>query len=256
MVRLMRVILLIGCLAAALRAQTPKGQALQEAGSAGQTPAAEQGSAQPTPAAPPAKTQFPLDSFTDFSAVMVGSAMTIGEDTEEAHIYRSGKLMRMQGPLLGYFITDLSTRETYGISAGPCIHETSPYFRASPFAAARPGSKVERVAAGEETLDGHSCRIEDVAVTSKQPGASPVKMRFWEAEDLQGFPIRIDIQRGTGHATIRYKNVVLGPQDPTLFIHPKSCESLAEELRPKTPKGAPKPKKPAATPPPASSSPK
>jgi len=136
------------------------------------------------------------------------------------------------------------------------MHETRPYFRASPFAAARPDSKVERVAAGKETLDDHSCRIEDVAVTSAQPGASPVKMRLWEAEDLQGFPIRIDIQRGTGHATIRYKNVVLGPQDPTLFIHPKTCESIAEQLHPKTPKAAPTVKKPATTPAPANSSPK
>jgi len=183
--------------------------------------------------------------------------MELGDGTAEAHIYRSGKLMRMEGPEgHGFFVTDLSTRETYGVSEAPCMHESRPYFRASPFAAVRPDSKVERVDAGKETLDGHSCRIEDVAVTSALPGASPVKMRFWEADDLQGFPIRIDIARGPGHATIRYKNVVLGPQDPTLFIHPKSCESLADELHPKAPKAAPKPKKPAATPPPASSSPK
>jgi hypothetical protein len=213
---------------------------------AGQTPAADQGAAGQTAA--PAKTQYPLDSFTDFSAVMVGSIMEMGEGTAEAHIYRSGKLMRMEGPEgHGYLITDLTTLETYGVSTGPCMHDTHPFFRAAPFEAAKPGYTVERVAAGKEALDGHSCQIEDITVSSPKPGASPLKMRFWEAEDLQGFPIRIDFQRAGGHnATVRYKNVVLGPQDPTLFIHPKSCQALPQKDEPKAPKAPAAAKKPPA----------
>ena len=230
MVWLIRVVLLIGCLTAQLHTQTSK-----EQGPARQTPAVEPGPAGETPATPRAKTDYPLDSFTEFSAVMVGSMMELGEGTSEAHIYRSGKLMRMEGSEgRGYVITDLSTLETYGISAGPCMHDTHPYFRASPFAAARPGSTIARVAAGKETLDGHSCRIEDITVSSPNPG-KPLKMRFWEAEDLQGFPVRIDFQREGGHnATVRYRNVVLGPQDTTLFIHPKSCQSAPQNDKPKT----------------------
>jgi hypothetical protein len=232
MVRWIRVILVIGCLAAQTFAQSPK----------------EQGSAAPTSVAAPAKTEFPLDAFTDFSALMVGSRMEMGEGTSAAHIYRSGTLMRMEGPEgHGFFITDLSTLETYGLSTGPCVHDTHPFFRASPFAASRPGSTVVRVPAGKETLDGHSCQIEDVAVTSSQPGAPPFKMRLWEAEDLQGFPIKIEFPLPGGrHSTIRYKNVVLGPQDSSLFIHPKSCEALPEHPKATTPKAGPAPKKPAA----------
>jgi hypothetical protein len=228
MVRLIRVTLLIGCLAAQLRAQAPK-----EQGSAGQTAAAA------------AKPEYPLDSYPDFSAVMVGSIMEIGEGSVEAHIYRSGKLMRMEGVEgHGYLITDLSTLETYGVSTGPCMHDSHPFFRASPFAAARPGSTVERVPAGKETLDGHSCQIEDITVSSSKPG-KPLKMRFWEAEDLQGFPIRIDYLREGGRdSTVRYKNVVLGPQDPTLFIHPKSCQSTPQKDKPKTHKAPAKARKP------------
>ena len=37
-------------------------------------------------------------------------------------------------------------------------------------------------------------------------------------------------------SSIRYKNVVLGPQDPTLFIYPKSCQSAPQRARPKKPK--------------------
>jgi hypothetical protein len=126
------------------------------------------------------------------------------------------------------------------------MHDTHPYFRASPFAAMRPGSTVQRVAAGKETLDGHSCQIEDITVSPPQVGKPPLKMRFWEAEDLQGFPIRIDFERAGGQrSTVRYKNVVLGPQDRTLFIHPKSCGSLPQRPQAKKQKaGTTKNKKP------------
>jgi hypothetical protein len=219
MVRLIGVILLICSLAVQLHAQAPK----------------EQVSTGQTPARPPAKIQYPLDSFTDFSAVMVGSMMELGQGAGEAHIYRSGKLMRVadsEGD--GYFITDLSTLETYALSAGPCMHDLHPYFRASPFAASRPGVTIERVAAGKETVDGHSCQIEDITVSSPKTGGH-LKMRFWEAEDLQGFPVKIEFLRPGGRdAIIRYKNVVLGLQDPTLFIHPKSCQSAPQRGKPKT----------------------
>jgi hypothetical protein len=103
-------------------------------------------------AASAAKPQFPLDAFTEFSAVMVGSIMEPGEGTAEGHIYRSGKLMRMEGPEgHGYFITDLSTRETFGLSTAPCVHDSHPFIRASPFSALKPGSTVERTATGKET---------------------------------------------------------------------------------------------------------
>jgi hypothetical protein len=247
MVRWIGIILLTGCLASQLYAQVPKEQAPNEQGSAAQTPAAEPPAAAQASAATSATSQYPFDKFTEFSAVMVGSRMEVGEGTAEAHIYRSGMLMRMEGPEgHGYFLTDLSTRETYGISAGPCMHDTHPYFRAAPFAAGRPGLTVERVPVGKETRDGHSCQIEDVTVSSEKPGAPALKMRVWEADDLEGFPIRIELPLPAGkHAALRYKNVKLGPQDPTLFIHPSSCKSLP--AIPKTrPKPAPAAKKPAA----------
>jgi hypothetical protein len=229
MVRLLGVILLICSLTVRTHAQPPTAQQPKE-----QAPKKEADAAGQIPAPSPVKTQYPLDSFTDFSAVMVGSIMEMGEGASEAHIYRSGKLMRAADPEgYGYFITDLSTLETYALSSGPCMHDLHPYFRASPFAASRPGARLERVAAGKETLDGHSCQIEDITVSSPKTGAH-LKMRFWEADDLQGFPIKIEFLRPGGRSSIvRYKNVVLGPQDPTLFIHPKSCQSAPQTARPK-----------------------
>jgi hypothetical protein len=240
MVRLIGVILLICSLASWIYAQAPAENVSKE-----QAPKKEADSAGKIPATPPGKTEYPLDSFKDFSAIMVGSIMEMGEGASEAHIYRSGELMRMEDPDgPAYLITDLTKLESYGISTGPCIHDNHPYFRASPFAAARPGSSVERVAAGKDTLDGHSCQIEDITVSSPVTG-SHLKMRFWEAEDLQGFPIKIEFRRpGARSSIIRYKNVVLGPQDRTLFIHPKSCQSAPHGGGPKTPKASAAGKKP------------
>jgi hypothetical protein len=245
MVQLIGVILLISSLAVRMHAQAPAEQVPPERAPKEQAPKKEDGSAGTIPAPPQAKTQFPLDSFTDFSGLMVGSIMEMGEGTAEAHIYRSGNLMRVADPDGDdYFVTDLSTLETYGISTGPCMHDSHPYFRVSPFPAARPGSTIERVVAGKEMLDGHSCQIEDITVSSPKTG-SHLKMRFWEAEDLQGFPIKIEFLRPGGRSSIiHYKNVVLGPQDRTLFIHPKSCQSAPQRAGPKTPKTPAAGKKP------------
>lgn len=226
MVRSMLVIIIIMMsLRQDAGAQAPPSQAPPN----GQSAVAPLANASADPSSgPSSKVQYPLDAFTDFSAVMIGNRMEPGEGSDEAHIYRSGKLMRMEGPKgHGYFITDLITGETYGISAASCTYDAHPYVRASPFpAAAKPGATVTRNAAGKETVDGHSCQIENVTVASPK-FANPLAMRFWEADDLQGFPIKIEfLVAGGRDPIIRYKNVVLGPQDPTLFIHPNSCQSL------------------------------
>lgn len=227
------------CLIAQLGAQTSQEPAAKEK---------EKESAAPAAAAPSAKTQFPLDAFPEFSAVMAGSAMP--GDNGEAYIYRSGKLMRNSGPeLRNYLITDLAALETYGVGPTGCIHDSHPYLRSVPFSSMKPGITVERAASGQETVDGHACKIEDVTLTSPKL-LKPIKLRFWEADDLQGFPIKVEFLRGFGNnPVIHYKNVVLGPQDPTLFIYPNSCEkSLGFS---KKPMGAPGAKKPAAKAPPS-----
>jgi hypothetical protein len=235
MVRLLTVILLACCLTAQLSAQASK----------------EQEPVRQTPAAQSPKTQFPLDAFPEFSAIMVGSVVT-GDD-REAHIYRSGKLVRTEGlEERNFLITDLTTLETFGVSATGCLHDPNPFYRSAPYSSMRPGYTVERVASGQETIDGHSCKIEDVTLSSpKLP--RPIKLRFWEAEDLQGFPVQVEFQRPSKqNAVIHYKNVVLGPQDPTLFIYPKSCEPSPGFSPKARPKAAPRARKPAATTPPGS----
>jgi hypothetical protein len=241
MVRWTILIVFFTCMATPMLAQETKqpdstGQAhASEPGSTGQSAAGQT-------AAASSATIYPLDSFRDFSAVMIGSRAEPREGTSQGHIYRSGNRMRTEEPGgLAYFITDLNTGETYGILEGSCIHDDHPYIRAIPFQiAGKADATVTRVSAGKETVDGHSCHIEDITVSSPML-ADAQKMRFWEAEDRQGFPIKIEFVLPGGHGpTIHYKNVVLGPQDPTLFIHPKSCQPL-----PQGHTGSPAHKKPA-----------
>jgi hypothetical protein len=242
MVRWTNVMVLFSCMAAPMLAQVPK-----QPDSAGQPSAPEPGltrqSAAGQTAAAPSVTTYALDSFPDFSAVMIGSRAEPGEGTSQGHIYRLGKQMRMEEPGgRGYFITDLNTGETYGILETGCIHDDHPYVRAIPFHIAdKADATVTRASAGKETVDGHSCQIEDVTVSSPML-SNPQKMRLWEAEDLQGFPVKIEFVLPGGHGPIiHYKNVVLGPQDPTLFFHPKSCQPLPQE-----PTASPAHKKPPA----------
>ncbi len=223
MIRLIAAILFTCCFAAQLTAQPPQGQATADKDKKEQT------SVEKAPAATAATIPYVIDTLTNWSAVMVGSFLP--EDDRESHIYRSGKLMRTEGlEGHGYYVTDLSTQETHHVWPAGCSRDKHVFFRAIPWATGnRPGYKVQRLPSGKETLDGHSCQVETVSVTAPEL-ARPLRMKFWEAEDLQGFPIQIEFIRRNGrNKIVRYKNVVVGPQDPTIFIHPTECEAPVDE---------------------------
>jgi len=240
MIRWTKVIVSVSCMATAMLAQiTKQPDSAGQAHSSESGPAIRSASRQTVTAALP--TEYPLDSFREFSAIMIGSRAEPGEGTSQGHIYRSGDRIRIEEPGgSAYFITDINTGETYGIVEDGCIHDVHPYIRAIPFHfAGKTDATVTRASAGKQTVDGHSCQVEDITVSSPI-FANLQKMRLWEAEDLRAFPIKIEFVLPGGHGPIiRYKNVVLGPQDPTLFIHPKSCQPLSPD-----PTASPAPKKP------------
>jgi hypothetical protein len=170
--------------------------------------------------------QYPLDQFQNFSAIQNGGPLP-GMDVDR-YIYRSGNLMRMQGDdtVPNYFVTDLAKRQSHAISAGACLIMGSPYTRSFPFFVSRPGVTYEHIPMGEDKVDGHPCRVEEIKVHDPK---NPVTLhiRLYEAQDLHGFPIKIENRRE--HAfpwVIRYKNVKLDPQDPSLFIVPKHCDTM------------------------------
>jgi hypothetical protein len=256
MARLTALLLLAGCTSLQVWAQTPQNQnPPAPAASAAKNSVGQDQSGQPATGkpgtdfgAPPSElpapsTDFYLDKFQEFSATMTGSVVPGHEDP--GYIYRSHNMMRMQGnhAVPSYFVTDLKKKETHGLAASGCIKLGTLYSRAFPFFLSGPDSKYTYQPAGEDTIDGHPVKIVDVTITV--PKHPVIPLRFYEAQDLQGFPIRIENHKRHGMSwTLDYTDVRLGPQDPSLFIVPDKCQSGAG---PAGPKASAPPKSPATT---------
>jgi hypothetical protein len=239
MFRLTVALLFMGCFMFTAGAQTAPSPE-----NATQPPAAETAPAG-SAAAKPQTSDF-LDQFKQFSALMSGGPVPAMSD--EVHIYRSGDLMRMEGQNgKTYQISDLAKQETHGMATTGCLRYKIVHIRAYPFLFSRAANKFERTPVGKETVDGHVCQVEDVIVTLPKNPSKP-KFRLWEAEDLQGFPIKVETRGGPMHQEIRYRNVVLGPQDPTLFIFPDECQISEETIGVTRKSATPAKKTPSAKP--------
>jgi hypothetical protein len=164
-------------------------------------------------------TQNPLISeFKTFSANVTGG---IARD-HDRKIYRSGQWMRLDFED-SYRVNDLDTLQMWSIGAHRCVEFTRPDAGTYPFSAYH-DFKVERTAIQEEeTVDGHVCKIETLTLTPRDDRPIVAKMKLWEAEDLNGFPIRIDVEEGGQTFTSTYTNVSLKAPDPKLFQHPAKC---------------------------------
>jgi hypothetical protein len=250
-------LLLAGCISLPVWAQEqkPAGQpepAATPQKSADQPPASESkpedtSGTQPASAPATESTEFYLDKFQEFSAIMTG-AVVPGHD-DPGHIYRSHDVMRFEGnrAVPSYFVTDLKKRETHGLAASGCIKLHTPYTRTFPFFLSGLDGKYKYETAGEDTIDGHPVKIVDVTITV--PKHPVIPLRFFEAQDLQGFPIRIENHKLHGSPwVLEYTDVKLGPQDPSLFIVPDKCQDESSitgrktGASPKTPASPPKPK--------------
>jgi hypothetical protein len=198
----------------AMQAQSSKPAAKPPASSA-KTPA-------PSPAAS-SKAPDPFASLNQFSATVTGG---VSGNVDEIKVARSGKLMWYEAyNKINYGITNLETRETYFVIKQPkeqCTLNPGLAVQSFPFGFFRQGYQFERTPEGEAELDGHHCHVESYVRTSE--AGDSVRVKFWEADDLKGFPLKVEITRPGGHvATITYKDVKLGPPDAALFVHPKNC---------------------------------
>jgi hypothetical protein len=225
MKKLTIALILVGCCDLQLRVQAlPRQTASEQTGSTAQKSENQPPASESNPAT--AAVRSPLNRFPNFSAVQNGGPLP-GMDVDR-YIYRSGNLMRMQSDATvpEYYITDLTKQQSYSVSARACLHEGFPYKLSFPFAIDGPNITYEIVPVGEDTVDGHHCRVEDLMVHNPK---NPVvlHLRLYEAEDLQGFPIKIENKREQAYPwVIHYKEVKVGPQDPSLFIYPEKCESM------------------------------
>jgi hypothetical protein len=83
------------------------------------------------------------------------------------------------------------------------------------------GTKVERTPIGNAVVDGHSCKVEKVVVTGAD--GKTTESKVWEAEDLQGIPVKIQSQTEHGPLLAVYNDIVLAKSDPALFALPNKC---------------------------------
>jgi hypothetical protein len=224
--------LFAACFALGVWAQAPPGQNASE-----QTPAAGQNAADHNHPSEPASAvqsapatttaQSPLDQFQNFSAIQNGGPLP-GMDVD-LYIYRAGNLMRMQSDasIPEYYVTDLRKQQSHAVSARGCQQMGSAYKLSFPFFVTGPGITYDRIPIGEEKVDGHQCHVEDLIIHNPK---NPVVLHFrlYEAEDLQGFPIKIENRREHAYPwVIHYKDVRVGPQDPSLFLFPEKCQTEA-----------------------------
>ena len=182
--------------------------------------------------------QNPLVGFKHFSADVTGG---IAHD-HDRKIYRSGDLMRLDFED-SYRVSDLVTLHMWGVTGNKCVEFSRPDAGTFPFSAYH-DFKVERSATQEEEMiDGHACKIENVTFTPADGRPLVVKMKLWEAKDLEGFPVRIDVEAGNQKFSSTYTNVSLGAPDPGLFKHPVKCTPGAQPGQSGTAKIAPAPEK-------------
>jgi hypothetical protein len=85
-----------------------------------------------------------------------------------------------------------------------------------------------------ETLNGHSCKVENYTFRTKD-GGQKVKAKLWEAEDLKGFPIQMEIAGAMPKFTMNYTDVSLEPPDPKLFRLPALCHAGVQKKKPPAP---------------------
>jgi hypothetical protein len=169
----------------------------------------------------------------------------MGRDTNR-QIYRSGKLMRFDFPD-HHRIVDLGTRNLVLVYPDKC--SKAPMMDPGVFPFSRKFRVESSTPAGKETVGGHTCKVEDMVLVSEGL-MSTFKMKLYEAEDLSGFPLKIEVENPMNHAkfTINYSSVSLEPPDAKLFEHPVKCGDSLAGMHPMQAK--PKATKPAAKAPP------
>jgi hypothetical protein len=167
--------------------------------------------------------QNPFESAKQFSATVVMSGTAAKGAQGEMKIYRSGDEMRTSIGNMGYMVMDLGQHTNYMVMGnGMCMQMAHPT-QQNPFSEAQ-GAAINRSPAGTDTVDGHSCKVENLTVTTHN--GQPTKMKVWEAEDLKGFPVKIEMQSSRGPITIEYKDVSFAQPDASLFAHPDNCQQM------------------------------
>jgi hypothetical protein len=85
--------------------------------------------------------------------------------------------------------------------------------------------QLERKVLGEEKVDNHPCRKEQVTLTT--PGGRKTEVTVWLATDLKDFPIQIQTTEGGDTVIVRYRNVQFREPAAELFEPPADYTAYA-----------------------------
>jgi len=163
-------------------------------------------------------------AMKNFSATMV--TQSGDHPTVEMKLYKSDNAVRMDLPGgRGYVLTQTDTRTSYMVMGGSmCLEMTAaPQHTPDPFTTGA-DAKIETSPAGTDTVDGHVCTVANVTVTPKD--GKPQTMKIWQAQDLNGFPVKIETQTQQGPVTLLYRDVKLAAPDAGLMSHPANCHKM------------------------------
>jgi hypothetical protein len=163
-------------------------------------------------------------NFPDFTATQVFRG---GINAMPAKVYLSGSSVRIDTNDKIATLYVLSDNKAYSLTTYPngrqgCIVAKPEQAMGLP----TPleflfGVKVTRSPAGTEVIEGHNCKIENVEVT--RADGKTVESKVWEAQDLQGVPVKIELRLAGQRWIAVYKDIVLGAPDKALLTPPSKC---------------------------------
>lgn len=164
-------------------------------------------------------------TFPDFTAIQ---RLGLGQKSLTMKVYWSGANVRVEeSPTLADLYLP-ATGNVYRLTVYPdktrqCIVMTAAQAKdllPHPLELLH-GTKVKRTPAGTDTVDGHSCKVENVVVT-KADGRT-IESKVWEADDFKGAPVKIESTTEHGKIGALYGDITFAPLDKALFTAPDKC---------------------------------
>jgi hypothetical protein len=165
-------------------------------------------------------------NLPDFSATQISEGSPMSPQMPPWKIYRSGRNFRTEQATGQATIYRPDDNKVFDISDNGAVCMEMPINKAPIMRSAlQPpsGTKIEKKLIGTDTVDGHACKIENMSFTS--PDGKTSQAKVWEANDLNGFPIKIE---ALGSPTLIFRDIVLATPDPELFRPPSKCPRVED----------------------------
>lgn len=163
-------------------------------------------------------------NFPDFSAHQVFQSrrsemtMKVYRSGSSVRVERGGALTTLYAPASGmvYNLTVYPDQSRQCVAMKPEQAKMLP----SPLELIQ-GRIVKRNTVGSESVDGHPSKIETVAVIGAD--GKTIESKVWEAEDLNGIPVKIESHIEGVTLLAFYRDIVVGAPDQGLFHVPDRC---------------------------------